>query len=91
VLINYLAIKSSPIMSNSVVLVSVSITAHLLQVFALWCFQDERPFTCAGSYSDNLSTVDRCPGIVLGGQKLEISLIANWGHSALIGSKDEMQ
>ncbi|KDR22187.1 protein KIAA0556-like isoform X2 [Zootermopsis nevadensis] len=46
---------------------------------------DERPFTCAGSHSDNLSTVDRYPGILLGGQKLEISLIANWGHSALIG------
>jgi hypothetical protein len=30
VLINYLAIKSSLIMSNSIVLVSVNVTAHLL-------------------------------------------------------------
>lgn len=29
-LINYLAIKSSLIMSNSIVLVSVNVTAHLL-------------------------------------------------------------
>ncbi|PNF42382.1 hypothetical protein B7P43_G02545, partial [Cryptotermes secundus] len=46
---------------------------------------DERPFTCAGSHSDSSSAVDSHSDILLGGQKLEINLLANWGHPALIG------
>ncbi|KAJ4446219.1 hypothetical protein ANN_12913 [Periplaneta americana] len=47
---------------------------------------DERPFTCARTLPDSSSALDSCSGILLGGQKLEITLMANWGHPALIGS-----
>ncbi|XP_069695686.1 katanin-interacting protein-like [Periplaneta americana] len=46
---------------------------------------DERPFTCARTLPDSSSALDSCSGILLGGQKLEITLMANWGHPALIG------
>ena len=51
--------------------------------------QDERPFTCARSHSDISSAADSSSGILLGGQKLEINLMANWGHAALIGSTEK--
>ncbi|KAJ9593006.1 hypothetical protein L9F63_015325, partial [Diploptera punctata] len=46
---------------------------------------DERPFTCARvPQCKSPTAVNDCLGILLGGQKLEISLVANWGHPALI-------
>ena len=51
--------------------------------------QDERPFTCARSHSDISSAADSSSGILLGGQKLEINLMANWGHAALIGNTEK--
>ena len=51
--------------------------------------QDERPFTCARSHSDISSAADSSSGILLGGQKLEINLMSNWGHAALIGSTEK--
>ncbi|KAK7872869.1 hypothetical protein R5R35_006736 [Gryllus longicercus] len=42
----------------------------------------ERPFTCARSINTN--TLDE-NNVVLGGQKLEINILENWGHPAFLG------
>ncbi|XP_063223456.1 katanin-interacting protein-like isoform X2 [Bacillus rossius redtenbacheri] len=46
---------------------------------------DERPFTCARNASLNGSPASDTCDIFVSGQKIQFTLLANWGHPSLIG------